>query len=208
MISTNVRDESGASVADWWQQYQGFFLVALFPLIVILGALLRRRVRRYQNELMDNSAKGLVWGNSGNPVVDKIVAALSTVVHFSASVVQVSALLSATKLPFFWQQTGPNEWSMPIGKGSPIMGTIVRLEADGAGSRLALVRAPEILTIPGSDSDWRKFRRMSIKAAEAAGIESREDLGVLLVRTPQTDHTGLTPGEAAIALHYWEPPRG
>ena len=192
---------------DWWQQYQGFFILALFPLVLVAGALLRRRMRRYQNELIDNSAKGVVWGNSGSPAMRKIVATLSAVVHFSASTVQVSALLSAAKLPFFWQQTGPNEWSMPTGKGSPIMGTIVRLEPEGAGSRLALVRAPEILTIPGSDGDWRKFRRMSIKAAEAAGIESREDIGTLLVRTPQTDHTGLTPIEASTALHYWEPPR-
>ena len=192
---------------DWWQQFQGPWLIALFPLIAILGALLRRRVRRYQNELIENSAKGKVWGNSGNPVVDKIVAALSTVVRFSASTVQVSALLSASKLPFFWRQTGPNEWSMPTAKGSPIMGTIARLEPDGAGSRLALVRAPEIITMPVSDGDWRKLRRMAVKAAQAAGIESREEVGVLLVRTPQTDHTGLTPLEASTALHYWEPPQ-
>ena len=133
---------------DWWQQFQGPWLIALFPLIAILGALLRRRVRRYQNELIDNSAKGLVWGNSGNPVVGKIVSSLSTVVHFSASTVQVAALLSASKLPFFWRQTGPSEWSMPTAKGDPIMGTIARLEPDGPGSRLVLVRAPEINTIP------------------------------------------------------------
>ena len=58
-----------------------------------------------------------------------------------------------------------------------------------------------------SDGDWRKFRRMAVKAAQAAGIESREEVGVLLVRTPQTDHTGLIPIEAATALHYWEPPQ-
>ncbi len=192
---------------DWWQQNQGYFIIALFPILIVIAILGRRWRRRYQDRLMQNMAKGVTWGNSGSPVVDKIVTVLSTVVHFSAGPDQVAALIGGTKLPFSWEQTGPHEWSMPIGKGSPVMGTIARLQADGAGSRLSLVRAPEIFNMPVNDASWRKLRKLVVAAAEAAGIDTREEVGDLLVRTPQTDHTGLAPIEAANALHYWEPRR-
>jgi hypothetical protein len=188
------------------QQWGGVLVFALFVALSILGALANGWWRRYQRRIAHAVETGATADKMGYAFVDSAVASLATVLHFPVGVVQASALVSETKLPMFWTQTGEHEWSQPVAKGDPIKGAIAIVEAAPGGSQLALVRGSDSIGLPISDKTWAKFRRVVAKTATERGIAVREEQGTALVRVPRQDITGMAPGVVANIPHFWERP--
>ncbi|WP_127792517.1 hypothetical protein [Agromyces sp. LHK192] len=190
---------------SWWQEYQGFVIVgALFALVGVLAAV-RIRMRAWTGDVAKASAEGRTWQDNPDPAVTKALASLATVVHVPLEVGAAADLLADAKLPRFWRHDDPREWNLPASAIDPTPITVARLEPAPDGSTVRLVRAQEFASVP-HEADWRKLRRALAKAAEARGITVAERLGPQLVRTPTTDVSNLSPGEAARTPHVWLAP--
>ncbi len=195
-------------MADFWQQYQGYFVFAALIAAVILAALARRWTNNYISRAQAGAARGATFDKSGHAFIEKAIESLATVVHFDTGPAQAAALLGSAKLPMFWKRAGEYEWLIETAKGDPTPATIAVIERDDEGSRLALIRAQDMTGLTVSEPDWRKLRAVALKVAAAAGVSAFEEQGPTLVRVPQVDLTGMVPANAASALHYWQRPSG
>ncbi|MCD4523608.1 hypothetical protein [Nocardioides sp. cx-173] len=181
---------------SWWQEYQGFLVVGAFVALLYLRARVRRWQRRNVERAAQNAAAGVTWDQTGDPVIEKALDSLATVVHLPVDLERAVALLDGVKTGLWWKRRGPAElYAEP--------NTVAVLEPDGDGTRLALTKADDRGGIPPSEPDWRKLRRRVVAAAQQAGIEASEVPGPRLVRTPVSDLTGLSPAEAAQRAHLW-----
>lgn len=181
---------------SWWQEYQGFFVLGAFVVVIAVGARVKAWQRRNWNRASANYAAGVTWDKTGDPYVEKTLASLATAVHLPVDLGRAVALLDDVKLGFWWKRREPHELHID-------QTTVAVLEPDGDGTLLSLTRAVDSGGIPTSEADWRKLRGKVLRAAQDAGIAAREVPTPRLVRTPLADVTGLSPAEAAHRPHQW-----
>ena len=201
-----VPDTLGVTTEGEHMSWQGVLVTLAFVALLVIGFLARRWSRNLARKAEENFRTGMTADRAGIAFVDKKVAGLATVAHFDASVATVAPALAGIKLPMFWKHPEPTVWLIEIAAGDPTPSTLAVLEPDGSGSRLALVRSSDGAGIPMDDATWRKLRTRAVEAARAAGITVSEHQGPDLVRTPRVDTTGMAPGVAANAPHFFERP--
>ncbi|MBC9734901.1 hypothetical protein [Nocardioides marmotae] len=166
---------------EWWRLNQGYFVMAAFLALVLIGWRVRRWRRKFVARAADNSARGATWDNQGNPFVEKLLVSLATEVHLDTDLPGAEQVLAATKLPRWWKPAGERAWTIQEGE---VATTAVLVPAEGGGTRLALREAVHQNGMPTSEGNWRKLRRAVLTAAEAAGVGAAEEAGPRLLREP------------------------
>jgi hypothetical protein len=185
------------------QQWGGVLVVAAFVAISILGILAKRWTNRFTNKMIANTQKQSAYGARGKNM-DFLLQDMTKGIVFAAGADQVAAVVTpAIGKP--WIVSGPQQWAIPVSKKDPALAQIVVLEPTPGGSRLALVRAADVLGVPEGTTEWVFLRQAALKAALAAGIDAREEpSGQPFVRVPDRDVTGLSTAELARVSFSWQ----
>ncbi|MGI9822896.1 hypothetical protein [Agromyces sp. Marseille-Q5079] len=188
---------------SWLQENQGFLVIGVIAVLVVVAGFARRRRRDREDRAADGAAAGRTWQDGPDAAVQKTLASLATVVRFPIDVDAASSVLGGARLPRFWAHDDPLEWTIRFAPGEVVPSTLARLEADPDGSRLSLVRAAEIGGVPASEADWRKLRRMAVAAARAADVGATEEVGAAFVRVPTSEVAGMPSEQAALTPYLW-----